>query len=334
MMGIHGHSMALRSSLAGVRLRGPSALLHRPDDFDDTYFARRGLVEASVPASMRVLRNARVSLFGIPEDFRIDETEPTSTVKAIAAFSLAYRWIFDGPDSSMARQVFDKGQPYVGALLDVDDYSAFRWGSFTPWSELFPWEVRPASKELAAAAVREVRSLASYRARQEQYRAYEARLSNIVTRVAELRARSPKARERLSWFTFQPPLDPWDLSSVERIWEVSGPLAPRLLVAYFDEGMTIVVPDRNGLGDGQEDLVFDGGLVVIWSLGTELESVLGEIAPAQGDKREIPNFTLRSAVGSATSLPALLFTAAGVTGALQPTQGRYTIDEEHAIRIP
>ena len=336
-MAVRGRIMTLRSGLDGIRSRGSVALVRRPNDFDETYLSRRELDDRSLPAWIREGQNARVALFADPKDVR-DLPFPgrfTSTVKAVAAYGLADEsWHFSGTDSTSAQLTFAKGSQFVGALLDLEEYSPFRWGTFASPAELRAWEIQRAPKELETAALREVRSLASYRARQEEFRNFSVQVIHAAAKADELRARDPKARDRLSWF--HPPAIPetWELSSVKAIWHVTGPLAPSILVAYFDLGASLDVPGRDGAADGRKELLFDGSIVVVWSFSDKFESVLGEIVPSQGSSRGISNFTLHGGIGTATSLPALLFTAAGVTGALQPNHAQYAIDEEHALRSP
>jgi len=90
IMSIYCQAMVLRSGLDGVRLRGPITLLHPPNDFDTTFLARRGVDEATLPASIRGRRNASVTLFAGPHDLKEEflNGRVTSTVKDVAGYGL------------------------------------------------------------------------------------------------------------------------------------------------------------------------------------------------------------------------------------------------------
>lgn len=339
MMAIRGDLMALRNGLDGIRARGRVALVRKPDDFDETYLARREVDEASLPAWIRESRNAHVTVLadkwrGAREVRRPEMS--TSTVKAVAAFGLADEsFPSSKTDAIAAREAIEKGFRFVGALLEVEKYSFLQWGTFTSPSELRAWETEGAPKELETAALREVRGLASYRTRQEEYRAFLAQIDAIAEKVETRRAKDAKARERPSWFEPRALPKTWEISSVKGIWTVTGPCAPGIVVVHFDEGAAEDVPERDGAGDDSTRIVFDGTITVVWSFSEgKLGAVLGEIIQPQGFERSVWNFDLRGAISTPASLPALLFTGQGVTGALQPVGGQYKVDEEHILRTP
>jgi hypothetical protein len=93
-----------------------------------------------------------------------------------------------------------------------------------------------------------------------------------------------------------------------------------------------VIPTRGGNGDDREELRFDGTIVAVWALA-ETPELLGEFAPQQGSAEGISHFTIHGAISSQSGLPALLFTADGVTGSLRPVNGRYAIDDKHTLRV-
>lgn len=327
--------MALQSQPSGLRFRGSARLVHKPSDVDETYLTRREVEEVSLPNWVRENRATRVTVLEQQHQV-VDAPAPgtlTSALGTIAAYSLADEsWDWPPTAVSTPQMAFDRGHQFLGATLDVNEYSLLRWATFAPAAGLHVWKVEPASKDQEKAALIEVQQLPSYRARQAEYRVFAARVEAVASQVNKLRSQDPKARERLEWFKSEALPETWELSKVRGAWVIGGVWAPNILVAFFEQGDAQVVPTRGGSGAERAEIRFEGTIVAVWALAEKLE-LLGEVAPRQGSGEGLSHFQIHGALGSESGLPALLFTADGVTGSLRPVGGRYAFDDEHTLRV-
>jgi hypothetical protein len=327
-------TVVLQLGLQGARLKGPVELLNRPDDTDPTYLARRRVDEAALPQALREKRGVEVTLL-TPTPTSDATREVLDRCNARLGSISAYAWADESqPWESLGKQAilqktFNEGTRYLAAELLEEACPLRMWAMFSSGTNVRFWHVEPASDEVRSRAVRALRDLPERAAAQSEYDAFRRKLERINADVEKLRSEDALAQGRLAWFKPSAlQANFFDLPGDTALWMVLDEAGPGLLVGLFERHVAETVPNTAHRGQGEETLLFETTLLVVWKYGAEIESVISSLST----KKELDGFNLRGGVSSADGLPALLFNAYYVNGVLRPIDGKYAVDESLMLR--
>jgi hypothetical protein len=333
-----GDAVVLQVGLQGVRPKGSVELLNVPDDADSSYRARRAVDEAALPDAIRQQRGAEVTLIKPALRPSTPAQEELTWCDARLGAISAYGWADETQPwralskPAIAQKTFDQGTSYLAAELESGACPLRRWAMFSSDANVRFWQAVLASEEVSAAALEAVSETPDSSSRQSEYATFVSSVGKIRNQVEAARANDAKTRERLAWYKPSLLPDRWlALPGRTAVWKVENASDPGLLVGLFERHVADVVPDKAGLGDGQETLLFESTLLVVWRYsGGSIESVVSSLVSTSPEV--LSGFKLRGAVSSPGGWPALLFNALYVNGVLRPVDGKYTIDEALMLR--
>lgn len=330
-------AVVLQIGLQGTRVSGAVELLNVPDDSDSSYLARRSVSEAALPEIVRQKRGIEVTLLKPAWSTSAPPREELTPCNARLGAVAAYGWANDAQpwaslgNGAIARNTFERGTHYLAAELEGGACPLRRWAMFSAAAEVRFWQVAPVSEQVVAAAVQSLRDSPYSAARQAEYTAFVSTVGRVRAQVEAERANDAKARERLAWYQPRSLASSWlALSGRTVVWKVENELDPALLVGLFERHVAEIVPDDARAGSGQQTLLFEATLVVIWKYDGGIESVVSALVSRSSE--EFSGFELQGAVSSPGGLPALLFNAFYVNGVLRPVDGKYAVDESLMLR--
>lgn len=318
-MAINQEVLLVAAGLDGAVLTGQPELIHEPEDFDVTWFAKQGVKDSSLPPAVAGKVGSPIVVIYLKEP-------PETCTERLGTFA-AYAWAeasLDLTKQAMARRLFAEGSRYLGAMLGDCGQSWVRSvGTFTPASELRYWEIRAIGAELMPEVVKNLVAQPQFKELQSGYERFLRERQERVTKLEAARQSDPAVRERLG--TYQP-AELVDNSPEQLIdaWVVTGDWAPSLLVARYRGHHEERMPTLEG--SGEEILEFDGTLLALWAFSDHIDSLISVLTPPAIDGGDLHGFEISAAVSRPGGPPALLYKAYS-GGVLQPSGGSYVVDD-------